>query len=144
MALLNVHSMRVNRYLQTTIGRFAMLDSNGNRIVNVGHGFVDGEDSYCLSAVRKARKEYYCEGILRAVRSTDNISPGTGDALLCGESDDCTEKILKGDLHAVLIINDVEMYGTYWTSWRMCIPCALSQHIVEYRETVLKKGEKSD
>ena len=121
-----------------------MLDKYGNRIVDVGHGFVDGEDSYCLSAVRKARKEYYCEGILRAVRSTDNISPGTGDALLCGESDDCTEKILKGDLHAVLIINDVEMYGTYWTSWRMCIPCALSQHIVEYRETVLKKREKSD
>ena len=94
------------------IGRPAMLDKHGNRIVEVGHGFVDGEDSYCLSAVRKARKEYYCEGILRAVRSTDNISPGTGDALLCGESDDCTEKILKGDLHAVLIINDVEMYGT--------------------------------
>ena len=121
-----------------------MLDKYGNRIVNVGHGFVDGEDSYCLSAVRKARKEDYCEGILRAVRSTDNISPGTGDALLCGESDDCTEKILKGDPHAVLIINDVEMYGTYWTSWRMCIPCALSEHIVEYRETVLKKGRKSD
>ena len=118
-----------------------MLDKYGNRIVEVGHGFVDGEDSYCLSAVRKARKEYYCEGILRAVRSTDNISPGTGDALLCGESDDCTEKILKGDLHAVLIINDVEMYGTYWTSWRMCIPCALSEHIVEYRETVLDLGE---
>jgi hypothetical protein len=38
-----------------------MLDKYGNRIVEVGHGFVDGEDSYCLSAVRKARKEYYCE-----------------------------------------------------------------------------------
>ena len=119
-----------------------MLDKHGNRIVEVGHGFVDGEDSYRLSAVRKARKEYYCEGILRAVRSTDNISPGTGDALLCGEADDCTEKIPKGDLHAVLIINDVEMYGTYWTSWRMCIPCALSEHIVEYRETVLDRREQ--
>ena len=47
MALLNVESRRVNRHLQTTIGRFAMLDSNGNRIVEVGHGFVDGQDSYC-------------------------------------------------------------------------------------------------
>jgi hypothetical protein len=25
-----------------------------------------------------------------------------------------------------LIINNVEVFGTYWTSWRMCIPCALS------------------
>ena len=114
-----------------------MLDKYGNRIVEVGHGFVDGEDSYCLSAVRKARKVYYCEGILRAVRSTDNISPGTGDALLCGESDDCTEKILKGDLHAVLIIIDVEMCGTYWTSWRMCIPYALSEHVIEHPQTVI-------
>ncbi len=114
-----------------------MLNKYGNRMVEVGHGFVDGADSYCLSAVRKARKEYCCEGILRAVRSTDNISPGTGDALLGGESDDCTEKILKGDLHAVLIINDVEMYGTYWTSWRMCIPCALSEHVVEHLQTVI-------
>ena len=114
-----------------------MLDKYGNRIVEVEHGFVDGEDSYCLSAVRKARKEYYCEGILRAVRSTDNISPGTGDALLCGESDDCTEKILKGDIHAVLIINDVEMYGTYWMSWRTYIPCALSEHVVEHLQTVI-------
>jgi hypothetical protein len=56
--------------------------------------------------------------------------------------DELRRLYLIGDLHAVLIINDVEMYGTYWTSWRMCIPCALSEHIVEYRETVLKKGEK--
>ena len=84
-----------------------MLDSNGNRIVEVGHGFVDGEDSYCLDAVRKARKEYRCEGVIRAVRGAETFPPA-GDALFHGESDDCTEKILKGDLHAVLIINNVK------------------------------------
>jgi len=120
-----------------------MLDSNGNRIVEVGHGFVDGEDSYCLDAVRKARKEYRCEGVIRAVRGAETFPPA-GDALFHGESDDCTEKILKGDLHAVLIINNVEVFGTHWTSWRMCIPCALSEHIVEYGETFLQTGEKSD
>ena len=119
-----------------------MLDKDGNRIVEVGHGFVEGEDAYCLSAVRKARKEYYCEGVIRAVRDDDNISPGTGDSILEMQSDDCTEKILKGDLHAVLIINDVELYRTFWTTWRMCIPCALSAHIVEYRQTVLDMGEQ--
>jgi hypothetical protein len=84
-----------------------------------------------------ARKDCVWKGILREVRGTDNISPGTGDALLCGEADDCTEKILKGDLHAVLIIIDVEMCGTYWTSWRMCIPCALSEHVIEHPQTVV-------
>ena len=104
-----------------------MLDSDGNRIVEVGHGFVDGEDSYCLDAVRKARKEYRCEGVIRAVRGAETFSPA-GDALFHGESDDCTEKILKGDLHAVLIINNVEVFGTHWTiryatSWwrRQCV-----------------------
>ena len=119
-----------------------MLDSDGNRIVEVGHGFVDGEDSYCLDAVRKARKEYQCEGVIRAVRDDDPISPGTGDSILEMQSGGCTWKIRKGDLHAVLIINDVELYGTYWTTWRMCIPCSLSEHIVEYRQTVLQTGEQ--
>ena len=45
-----------------------MLDKYGNQIVEVGHGFVEGEDAYSLSAVRKARKEYDCEGVIRAVR----------------------------------------------------------------------------
>ena len=117
-----------------------MLDKCGNQIVEVGHGFVDGEDSYCLSAVRKARKEYRCEGVIRAVRGAETFSPA-GDALFHGESDDCTEKILKGDLHAVLIINNVEVFGTYWTSWRMCIPCALSEHVVEHRQTFLDANE---
>ena len=120
-----------------------MLDSNGNRIVEVGHGFVDGEDSYCLDAVRKARKEYRCEGVIRAVRGAETFPPA-GDALFHGESDDCTEKILKGDLHAVLIINNVEVFGTHWTSWRMCIPCALSEYIVEFGQTFCKQGRKSD
>ena len=71
----------------------------------------------------------------------ETFSPA-GDALFHGESDDCTEKILKGDLHAVLIINNVEVFGTYWTSWRMCIPCALSEHIVEFGQTFLQTGEK--
>ena len=117
-----------------------MLDKYGNRIVEVGHGFVEGEDAYSLSAVRKARKEYDCEGVIRAVRDTDNISPGTGDSILEMQSDDCAEKIRRGDLYAVLILNnsaDVEMYGTYWTTWRMCISCALYEHIVEYRQTVI-------
>ena len=121
-----------------------MLDKHGNRIVEVGHGFIDGEDSYCLDAVRKARKEYRCEGVIRAVRWSDNPSPGTGASILEMQSGCCTWKIRKGDLHAILILNDVELYGTYWTTWRMCIPCALSEHIVEYRQTVLQKGEKSD
>ena len=119
-----------------------MLDKYGYQIVEVGHGFVEGEDAYSLSAVRKARKEYDCEGVIRAVRDTDNISPGTGDSILEMQSGSCTWKIRKGDLHAILILNDVELYGTYWTTWRMCIPCALSEHIVEYRQTVLRKGEK--
>ena len=117
-----------------------MLDKYGYQIVEVGHGFVEGEDAYSLSAVRKARKEYDCEVVIRAVRDTDNISPGTGDSILEMQSDDCAEKIRRGDLYAVLILNnsaDVEMYGTYWTTWRMCISCALYEHIVEYRQTVI-------
>ena len=41
-----------------------MLDKYGYQIVEVGHGFVEGEDAYSLSAVRKARKEYDCEGVI--------------------------------------------------------------------------------
>jgi hypothetical protein len=74
MALLNISVMKVKRYLQTILERFAVLDKYRNRIVEVGHGFVDNKDSYCLSAVRKARIDCFCLGILRAVRSSDTIS----------------------------------------------------------------------
>jgi hypothetical protein len=50
-----------------------MLDKYGNRTREVGRGFVEGEDSYCLSAVRKARKEYRCEGVIRAVRGAETF-----------------------------------------------------------------------
>jgi hypothetical protein len=119
-----------------------MLDKHGNRIVEVGHGFIDGEDSYCLDAVRKARKEYQCEGVIRAVRWSDNPSPGTGASILEMQSGGCTWKIRKGDLHAVLILNDVELYGTYWRTWRMCIPCAVSGRIVKKRRGTATKSGK--
>ena len=118
-----------------------MPDMYGNQIREVGHGFVEGEDAYCLDAVRKARQEYICKGIIRAIRGAETFFPA-GDALARGCSHDCTGNILKGDLHAVLTINDVEVFGTYWTHVRMCIPCALSEHIVEYRQTVLDMGEQ--
>ena len=114
-----------------------MVDIEGFPIYLVGYGFVEGEDAFCVDAVRKARKEYSCEGVIRAVRDTDNISPGTGDSILEMQSEDCTGKIRKGDLHVVLVINDLALYDSYWTTWRMCLPCALFEHVVEYRQAVV-------
>jgi hypothetical protein len=72
------------------------------------------------------------------VPSTETLSYVT---LLCGQSDDCTDVIGSGDLHAAFILNDVEVNGTYRTSMRICYPCVLSEHFVEDRQTVSQAGE---
>ena len=107
-----------------------MVDDDGREVESVGHGYVSGRNAWCVDAVRKARKDHHCDGVLRAVDSSDSVSPMTGDSILCGHTDDCTGRIATGDLHVVLILNDVENFGTYWTTWRTCLPCALHHKVV--------------
>ena len=111
-----------------------------NNFRNVGHGFRDTPDSYALEAVRKARKQYGCDGPIRQVRfwpGGDEVSPGTGDSIFCAGSDDCSEVIVPGQLYVVLTISDLEVYGSYRVTHRICIPCALKENIIEKIENSL-------
>jgi hypothetical protein len=96
----------------------------------LGHGYVEGPDACFISRVSKARKRYDCDGPLRAVRDTDDVSPGTGDSLRCRPADDCTTFIDPGELYAHLLPHDEEVYGTYWTAHRMCLKCALKEDTI--------------
>ena len=101
---------------------------------NVGHGFRDTPDSYALEAVRKSRKKYECDGPMRQVRfmpGGDEISPGTGDAIHCENSIECTKSIEPGQIYVVLTISDLEVYDSYRVTHRICLPCALKENIVK-------------
>jgi hypothetical protein len=96
----------------------------------LGNGYVEGPDAYLITRVSKARKRYDCYGPLRAVRDTDAVSPGTGDALRCLPADGCTTFIEPGELYAHVMPHDVEVYESYWTAHRMCLKCAIKEDTV--------------
>ncbi len=96
----------------------------------VGYGYAEGPDAYRITRVSKARKRYDCDGPLRAVRDTDDVSPGTGDALRCKPASDCTRFIEAGELYVHVMPHDEEVYGSYWTAHRMCLKCASKEDAI--------------
>jgi len=96
----------------------------------LGHGYIEGPDAYRVSRVSKARNRYECEGPLRAVRDSDEVSPGTGDAIRTSPAKDCSGFIDKGEIFVHLQPHDIEVYPSYWSAHRMCVECAVKENIV--------------
>jgi hypothetical protein len=96
-------------------------------------GYVLGVDAYGLDGIKKARKNYSCDGPLRQVRWEDNLSPATGDAVCDGPADGCTGSIDRGELYACLTLTDSdtrEATGSYWNTHRTCLACAIAEWII--------------
>lgn len=96
----------------------------------LGHGYIEGPDAYRISRVSKARNRYECEGPLRAVRDSDETSPGTGDAVRSTPARACTGFVEIGDVYVHLLPHDIEIYTSYWSAHRMCLECALKENTV--------------
>ena len=103
---------------------------------SLGHGYVEGPDAYRITRVSKARKRFDCYGPLRRVRDTDDISPGTGDAISCEKVDDCTSYIEPGELYVYILPHDLDVYQSYWTAHRMCLKCALKENTIKQEHQV--------
>jgi hypothetical protein len=100
----------------------------------LGHGYHEGADAWHITKVAKARKQYICDGPMRAVRDDDDVSPGTGDALYCETAKSCTSSIEVGDLYVHLLPHDVESFGSYWAVHRVCIECSLGEQMIQRSE----------
>lgn len=108
--------------------------------VNEWYGFSLGWRSLRAEQVRRARKEYACEGVQidsDLIPTSDAVSPATGGAVFAGFAPGCIGKILPRELYvAVEIVGDdaLESFETYRHTHRTCLSCALHLEVVVDRQ----------
>ena len=110
--------------------------SDEDKVPSAGYGYFLGPRAFGIEIVRRARKEFACEGSLVDSDFVDvqKVSPASGSVVNEGHGPSCSPTIRPGDLyvaadHAGEYV--VEMKGTYRYTWRTCVPCAIASQIIE-------------
>ncbi len=104
--------------------------------LTAGHGYCLGPRAFGIEVVRRARKEFECEGPLvdSDFANIENVSPATGAVVSEGRSADCSRRIRIGDLYVAADHSGeyvVELKGPYRYTWRTCLACASGSDIIE-------------
>lgn len=100
------------------------------------YGFTFGWRSLRAERVRRARKEYECDGVFidsDLIPTWEATSPATGGSAFQGFAPSCMRRILPRDLYVDLSVEGddaLESYGSYRHTYRTCLRCALHLEIV--------------
>lgn len=103
---------------------------------SIGNGYIQGPRATGYEVVRRARKNYVCEGAMIDVDTASEgveISPATGGAIFDGYSENCESEIASGALYVASDYvgdNAKELFDKYRYTFRTCLACATHYKII--------------
>jgi hypothetical protein len=104
---------------------------------SIGNGYIKGFRATGYEVVRKARKNYVCEGAMIDVDTASEgfeISPATGGAVFEGYSENCESEIASGALYVASNYvgdNAMELFDKYRYTFRTCLACATHYKVID-------------